>query len=168
LWSWGRGKISLPPRSDMMFLPQQPYLPPGLLCDAIAYPANSKDFSDEALRAALKRIGLEHLIDELDRHASWDRHLSLDEQQALSFARVLLHAPKWVLLDDALGAVEPEKRDKLVEIFRNELAGSAVISTGRANSRNDFYSKVLHLRRCPRAERATEQAPVSTPQVAKG
>ena len=51
LWSWGRGKISLPPRSDMMFLPQQPYLPPGLLCDAIAYPAPSKDFSEEALRA---------------------------------------------------------------------------------------------------------------------
>ncbi len=157
LWSWGRGKISLPPRSDMMFLPQQPYLPPGLLCDAIAYPALSKDFSDEALRGALMRIGLEHLTDELTRHASWDRYLSLDEQQALSFARVLLHAPRWVLLDDALGALEPAKRDKLMEIFSKELAGSAVISTGRGNAKDDFYGKVLHLRRCPRAEREAVQ-----------
>ena len=157
LWSWGRGKISLPPRNDMMFLPQQPYLPPGLLCDAIAYPAPSRNFSEEALRAALKRIGLEHLTDELTRHASWDRYLSLDEQQALSFARVLLHAPRWVLLDDALGAVEPAKRDKLMEIFSKELAGSAVISTGRGNAKDEFYSKVLHLRRCPREERASGQ-----------
>ncbi|MBV8766625.1 MAG: ABC transporter ATP-binding protein/permease [Hyphomicrobiales bacterium] len=168
LWSWGRGKISLPPRSEMMFLPQQPYLPTGLLCDAIAYPANSKDFSEEALRAVLKRLGLEHLIDELDRRASWDRHLSLDEQQALSFARVLLHAPRWVLLDDALGAVEPEKRERLVEIFRKELAGSAVISTGRANSREDFYGKVLHLRRCPRAERVTAGSSAARPDLVKG
>jgi vitamin B12/bleomycin/antimicrobial peptide transport system ATP-binding/permease protein len=164
LWSFGRGKISLPPRSDMMFLPQQPYLPPGLLCDAIAYPAPSKDFSEEALRAALKRIGLAHLTDELTRHASWDRYLSLDEQQALSFARVLLHAPRWVLLDDALGALEPAKRDKLMEIFSKELAGSAVISTGRGNAKDDFYGKVLHLRRCPRVERAAAQG--STPASA--
>ncbi len=127
------------------------------LCDAIAYPAPSRNFSEEALRAALKRIGLEHLTDELTRHASWDRYLSLDEQQALSFARVLLHAPRWVLLDDALGAVEPAKRDKLMEIFSKELAGSAVISTGRGNAKDEFYSKVLHLRRCPREERASGQ-----------
>jgi putative ATP-binding cassette transporter len=82
LWPWGRGKISLPARSDMIFLPQQPYLPPGLLCDAIAYPAKTNAFGEEALRAALARIGLEHLGDELDRHASWDKYLSLEEQQA--------------------------------------------------------------------------------------
>ncbi|MBV9113463.1 MAG: ABC transporter ATP-binding protein/permease [Hyphomicrobiales bacterium] len=161
LWSWGRGKISLPARGDMIFLPQQPYLPPGLLCDAIAYPAESKDFSDEDLRAALRRIGLDHLVDELNRHASWDRYLSLDEQQALSFARVLLHSPRWVLLDDALGAIEPAKRDQLMEIFNNELAGSAVISTGRSDSKDNFYDKVLHLRRCPRAERAMAQDPTT-------
>ncbi|MBV8449693.1 MAG: ABC transporter ATP-binding protein/permease [Hyphomicrobiales bacterium] len=154
LWSWGHGKISLPPRSDMMFLPQQPYLPPGLLCDAIAYPAESKDFSDEDLRSALRRIGLDHLIDELGRDASWDRYLSLDEQQALSFARVLLHSPRWVLLDDALGALEPAKRDLLMSIFTKELQGSAVISTGRSTASDKFYAKTLHLRRCPRAERA--------------
>jgi vitamin B12/bleomycin/antimicrobial peptide transport system ATP-binding/permease protein len=77
---------------------------------------------------------------------------------------VLLHAPRWVLLDDALGALEPAKRDSLMEIFGKELAGSAVISTGRGNAKDDFYGKVLHLRRCPRAEREVVQD--STPASA--
>jgi putative ATP-binding cassette transporter len=162
LWPWGRGKISLPARSDMIFLPQQPYLPPGLLCDAIAYPAKTNAFGEEALRAALARIGLEHLGDELDRHASWDKYLSLEEQQALSFARLLLHAPKWVFLDDALGAVEPARREALMGIFRKELAGSSVITTGRGDSQDEFFAKVLHLRRCPRIERAAVSSPASS------
>jgi putative ATP-binding cassette transporter len=161
IWPWGSGTIGLPPRGDMMFLPQQPYLPPGLLCDAIAYPAETKDFGEDALRRALARVGLEHLADHLERRESWDKYLSLDEQQALSFARVLLHAPKWVLLDDALGALEPAKRDALMAIFQSELARSVVITTGRNNSKDSFYTKLLHVRQCPRKERARTPVPAS-------
>ena len=39
LWPWGAGVIQLPPRSALMFVPQRPYLPPGKLRTAIAYPA---------------------------------------------------------------------------------------------------------------------------------
>jgi putative ATP-binding cassette transporter len=161
IWPWGSGTISLPPRRDMMFLPQQPYLPPGPLCDAIAYPAATKDFGEEALRRALARVGLEHLADHLERRESWDKYLSLDEQQALSFARVLLHAPKWVLLDNALGALEPAKRESLLAIFKSELVRSVVISTGRGNLNDGFYAKALHLRRCARVERERVPEPAN-------
>jgi putative ATP-binding cassette transporter len=153
LWPWGSGTISLPPRGDMMFLPQRPYLPTGTLRKAIAYPADVAAFKEEDLRAALKRVGLGHMGGELDQEAAWDKFLSLDEQQLLGFARVLLHAPKWVFLDDALGALDPVKRQELIAVFDHELAGTAVISTGR-NPVNHFYTRTLHLRRFARRERA--------------
>ncbi|RFB75646.1 ABC transporter ATP-binding protein/permease [Methylovirgula sp. 4M-Z18] len=152
LWPWGRGTISLPPRDDMMFLPRQPYLPTGSLRSAIAYPAEAHVFSDEAMRAALSRVELGHLADDLDRKATWEKELSLDEEQALGFARVLLHAPKWVFLDDALGAMDPKMRASIMSTFGQELAGTSVVSTGRS-AENGFYSKTLHLRRLERQEK---------------
>ncbi|SDR60374.1 putative ATP-binding cassette transporter [Rhizobiales bacterium GAS113] len=150
LWPWGKGTIRLPPRDDMMFLPQQPYLPLGTLRATICYPAAPTSFGEPAMLAALSRVGLERLADSLDREARWDKDLSLDEQQSLAFARVLLHVPKWVLFNDALSALDRTQRKSVMEAFGRELAGTTVISAGRGNLEEGFYTKTLHLRRCPR------------------
>ena len=151
LWPWGSGSIRVPPRSAMMFLPQQPYLPPGRLCDAILYPSKNGALEERELQGILKRIGLEHLVKDLGRHETWDKHLSLEEQQALGFARVLLHAPKWVFLDGALAALDPAKRESLMKVFGAELASAAVITMGHASADATFYNKVLNLRQSARA-----------------
>jgi vitamin B12/bleomycin/antimicrobial peptide transport system ATP-binding/permease protein len=158
LWPWGKGTIQLPPRDQMMFLPQQPYLPLGSLRNAICYPDSPAGCSEEAVRSALSRVGLERLADTLDQAGRWDRDLSLAEQQALGCARVLLLSPKWVFIDDALSALELSERQSLMETFQKELAGSTVISTGRSNSQDRFYGKAIHLRRCPRSEPAPQLA----------
>jgi vitamin B12/bleomycin/antimicrobial peptide transport system ATP-binding/permease protein len=152
LWPWGSGTIRLPPRNEIMFLPQQPYLPLGSLRSAISYPAETGSFGDDPMRTALGRVGLSRLAGSLDRRARWDKDLTLDEQQALAFARVLLHAPKWVFIDDALSASEPAVRKTVMEVFQRELAGSTVLSTGRGNSEDGIYARTLHLIRCPRTE----------------
>jgi putative ATP-binding cassette transporter len=100
--------------------------------------------------SALSRGGLERLTGSLDERMRWSRDLSLDEQQSLAFARLLLHKPRWALIDDALSALEPKARKSLMSVFDQELAGSAVISTGRPASENGFYGRTLYLRRCPR------------------
>ena len=153
LWPWGSGSIGMPPRDGMMFLPQRPYLPLGSLRSAISYPATSGSFADDAIRAALARVKLSRLTATLDREARWDKDLSLDEQQSLAFARVLLHKPKWVFVDDALSALDPVDRKALMEVFQHELTGSTVVSTGRGPWEDDFYNRTLHLQRCPRMGR---------------
>lgn len=153
LWPWGKGTMRVPPRAEAMFLPQRPYLPPGRLRDTIAYPAEGGSFSDQALRGVLKRVGLENLGQDLERRESWDKHLSLEEQQALGFARTLLHAPRWVFLDDALAALDPATRETLLATFKAELSGTAVLSTGRGGFSDGFYGKVLHLRQRHFSER---------------
>jgi vitamin B12/bleomycin/antimicrobial peptide transport system ATP-binding/permease protein len=147
LWPWGSGTISLPPRPGMMFMPQRPYLPLGTLHAAVSYPAEPERFDGDAVSAALERVGLEHLVPSLDREKRWDKDLSLDEQQRLAFARVVLHEPDWVLLDDAMGALEDHHCRLILSIFEEELANAAVISIGRTPARSGFYSRVLHFSR---------------------
>jgi putative ATP-binding cassette transporter len=162
LWPWGSGAIGMPPRAEMMFLPLRPYLPSGPLRAALSYPAPAARFADSAMCSALSRVGLERLAASLDEGMRWSRDLSLDEQQSLGLARLLLHKPRWVLIDDGLSALEPKARKSMMGIFDRELAGSTVISTGRPASENGFYGRTLHLRRCPRDEQG---APASAAPV---
>src|SRR5918994_421283 len=41
VWPWGGGTVHLPPRADVIFVPQRSYLPLGSLRDAVTYPAAS-------------------------------------------------------------------------------------------------------------------------------
>ena len=161
LWPWGTGTIHLPPRRSMMFMPQRPYLPLGSLHAAVSYPAEPERFESAEVGATLERVGLDYLVPSIDRKQRWDKDLSLDEQQRLAFARLLLHQPRWVLLDDAMGALEEDHRRLMLSIFEDELADAAVISIGRSPAHNGFYSRILHFRRL--SEGAVPLRPRSRP-----
>ena len=145
MWPWGGGTIQLPPRETMMFMPQRPYLPLGTLRAAVSYPAGLGRFDVAAARAALERVDLGRLTALLDRTERWDRQLSLDEQQRLAFARLLLHAPRWVVLDDAIGALDEGHRRLVLSIFERELAAATVIHFGRDSARGCSWDRTLHI-----------------------
>jgi vitamin B12/bleomycin/antimicrobial peptide transport system ATP-binding/permease protein len=149
MWPWGAGTIQLPPRETMMFMPQRPYLPLGTLRAAVSYPAEPGRFDEAAGRAALERVDLGHLVSSLDRTERWDRQLSLDEQQRLAFARLLLDAPRWVVLDDATGALDEDHRRLVLSIFEQELVGTALIRLGRDPAPDGFWHRVLHIVELP-------------------
>jgi vitamin B12/bleomycin/antimicrobial peptide transport system ATP-binding/permease protein len=149
LWPWGSGTIRMPPRASTLFMRERPYLPLGTLRCAIAYPAQPGHLDKEATCSALQRVGLDYLASSLDRDARWDRTLSLDEQQRLAFARLLLHAPRWVFLDDALSALDVGPRQALMSVFNGPLSGAAVISTSRTPEQDHFYNRVFALHRLP-------------------
>ena len=48
-WPFGSGEILQPAYAKLMLLPQRPYIPIGPLREALAYPAASSTFSDEAV-----------------------------------------------------------------------------------------------------------------------
>jgi putative ATP-binding cassette transporter len=149
LWPWGSGEIRTPPRSRMFFMPQRPYLPLGTLRAALAYPAGPKKFADAEMVAALERCALPHLVPRLDEEERWDRVLSLGEQQRLAFARLLLHRPRWIFLDEATAALDDENQDAMMRLFREELAESAVISIGHRPGLDVYHDRTLHLVRAP-------------------
>ncbi|WP_135465795.1 ABC transporter ATP-binding protein/permease [Crenalkalicoccus roseus] len=155
LWPWGSGRIRIPPREHIMFMPQRPYLPLGTLRAAVAYPAEPRRFPDQAVAAALERCGLAHLVARLDQEERWDQILSLGEQQRLAFARLLLHRPRWVFMDEATAALDEANQDMLMGLFREELAESALISIGHRPGLDAYHDRTLTLVRAPDGARLT-------------
>lgn len=156
VWPWGSGEIRVPTRERMMFMPQRPYLPLGSLRGAITYPAAPRRFADAQIVAALERCGLPRLVDRLDEEERWDRILSLGEQQRLAFARLLLHKPRWVFMDEATAALDEANQDAMMNLFQEELAGSGLVSIGHRPGLDVYHDRTLTLVRT--AEGARLQA----------
>jgi putative ATP-binding cassette transporter len=149
LWPWGRGHISLPPAERTMFLPQRAYMPTGTLRALFAYPDPEGTYPDEAVAAAMDRVGLGHLVDNLGRQGRFDQEASLSEQQRVGFVRVLLRKPNCVVLDDAVSALEPQDQERMLSIFEVELPETTVVSIGRRAGRKDYFHEVVALHRTP-------------------
>jgi vitamin B12/bleomycin/antimicrobial peptide transport system ATP-binding/permease protein len=149
LWPWGSGRIALPLSNSVMFVPRHPYVPLGTLRAAIVYPSPETAYTDEQILAVLQSAGLNRLSSSLDRIARWDRELTDDEQQCLVFTRLLLRKPRWVVIDEALHALEDDAHQRMISLFREELKGAAVINIGRPEAKNHFFKRVLHLIKDP-------------------
>ena len=153
LWPWGAGRIILPPGEHFYCIPRTPYLPPGTLKEALAYPSAVDRFKGRDYAAVLQRLGLARLVPQLDDERRWDHALSEDEQQAVTFARLLLHSPRWVLVDEALDSMDVDTRERIADMFTRELAHSGLIYIGRADPKGGFFSRVLHLVNDPTTRR---------------
>ena len=112
---------------------------------------------------ALARVGLAHLAPMLDRSSRWDHELNGDEQQKLMLARLLIHRPRWVVLDDLLDALDDATRARTFDIFASELEGSAVIYIGRSDAADASFTRVLHIGRDPGDRRMVRQKSAAVP-----
>ena len=149
LWIWGQGDIRLPQRGTMAFLPHRPYIPLGSLREALTYPHRPDRFSDQEVQAALSRMRLGRLVPFLDQSPGWDHEMTLDEQQRIALARVLLLRPDWVIQDEAMSELDDDNRRLAEDLFRKELAHTALISIGRKSGNGHFYGRVLELQVAP-------------------
>lgn len=127
LWPWGSGAIELPADDSVFFMPQRPYFPVGSLCDAIGYPAASESCDREAVLAALARVGLAHLAARLDRVEAWEQALGASEQQRLGFARLLVHRPRWIFLQEATDALDAQGERDMLDLLAREFPGAAIV-----------------------------------------
>src|ERR1700676_723902 len=121
LWPWGAGRVVHPRGEELLCMPRIPYLPPGTLREILAYPAKTEAFEGSAYANALVRLKLDRLVPMLDAPERWDRNLSEDEQQTLAFARVVLHAPPWVLIDEVLDSLDEDARRCILSLFAKDL-----------------------------------------------
>ena len=147
MWPAGSGTLVMPPREDVVFLPPRPYLPPGRLRDILAYPQASKRFDTAQMVTALERLGLSGLAKSLESERRWDRDLTLAEQHCLAAARLLLHRPKWVVLDEVLETLDETTRTRFLDIFKQELQETAMVSIDREPLGTGFFNRVYKLAR---------------------
>ena len=146
LWSSGSGLIIRPDTSEMLFLPQRPYMLLGSLRSQLLYPKQDREIADEELLRLLQRANLPDIaarLGGLDAELDWAKVLSVGEQQRMAFARVLLTAPRYAILDEATSALDIANEDSLYR----ELAGSGttLVSVGHRLSILKYHSQVLEL-----------------------
>jgi putative ATP-binding cassette transporter len=152
IWPFGRGRVSMPPSSRVLFLPQKPYLPLGTLREVVSYPTPPAGITDAALREALDAVGLPLLGDRLDESANWALRLSPGEQQRIAFARALLQKPEWLFLDEATSAVDESAEERLYALLRARLPGVTLVSVGHRSTLRPFHTRRLEV--VPDGERA--------------
>jgi len=93
------------------------------------YPHRCNESTDSArVRALVLSVGLGHVVDEwgLSKPSDWLRVLGKGELQALSFARILYHRPRFGLMDEATSALDVDTESKLMGMCAD--AGITAIS----------------------------------------
>ena len=101
LWHAGEGRV-VQPLTGAMLVPERPYLPPGTLRQSLVRTGSEARVGDARILDVLRALGIASVVtraDGLDVEHDWDDLLSLGEQQQLAFARVVLAAPRFALLD---------------------------------------------------------------------
>lgn len=143
LWPFGRGRISLPEGSRIMFMPQTSYLADAPLREVLAYPGTAEAFSDEELKQVLHDCRLPKLAQRLDETARWSHSLSPGEQQRLAFARVLLNRPDILFMDEASSALDNDTEAALYRLVIERLSGCTLISVAHRTTLEAFHDRQL-------------------------
>jgi putative ATP-binding cassette transporter len=146
LWLSGSGRIVRPGRNDLQFLPERPYLPPGTLREVVVRAGCEHEVPDAQLETLLSGLGLDKVllrVGGLDVERDWDHLLSLDEQQLLACARLLLMAPRFAFLDRVGTALNPDQ----VELVLGKMTERAItcIAVGNHTEQDRMFDAVLEL-----------------------
>lgn len=112
--------------------------------------ASGKDLCSpcQNLLLALQQVGLGYLLASLtaglDTTADdWSKILSPGEQQRLAFARVLLHRPLLVILDEAASSLPDCVAVELYQVLQQ--SGISYVSVGHSDSLRGLHDRVLQI-----------------------
>ncbi len=145
LWRSGSGRIVRPPLSDIMVLPQRPYMILGSLREQLRDP-HASGVSDADLLAVLKMVNLADLperIEGWDVAVKWEDVLSLGEQQRIAFARLLLNHPAYAFFDEATSALDPVNEERLYRCLLSVRIN--VVSVGDPLRLGKYHHQLLEL-----------------------
>jgi len=148
LWEPAGGSIIKPPDSNILFLPQVPYMPiiqNNTLLAQIQFPGHELQ---ERLTLAdqdklFGALNLSHLMERNQKCSDWSTELSLGEQQRVGFGRVFTNKPKFAFLDESTSALDENNEKNLYsKLLENNIS---YISIGHRSSLLKYHSKVLLL-----------------------
>jgi putative ATP-binding cassette transporter len=97
------------------------------------------------INSALRRVGLGDWAGHLGVVENWETVFSVAQQQRLSFARMLLHRPDWILLSEATNALDSAAQGEMAELLTKEFPSATIVAVGRVGLSDGFFHRVLHV-----------------------
>lgn len=146
LWLWGEGKVSLPAH-PIYCMPQRPYLPAGTLRSVLCYPSPVSAFDLDDIHRALGLAGVGWLASRLGDTDAWGRALPLRTQQRLGFARMFLHRPKWIFIEEASDAFVPQSEAMIMAKLEEEMPDATVITISFHENLEPLHDRKITLER---------------------
>ena len=143
LWPPIGGSVVVPPGA--MFVAQRPYLPHDSLAAVLAYPRPADAFDSAAMVEALGQAELGAYKSQLDVIEPWSRRMSPGEQQRIQFARLFLHRPRWVVLDESTSALDEPMQAMLLDRLRATLPQAGVLHVSHRSELLDRHDSVLQV-----------------------
>jgi vitamin B12/bleomycin/antimicrobial peptide transport system ATP-binding/permease protein len=146
LWDSGSGSIYRPDLSQILFLPQKPYMILGTLHSQLIYPHDDLSIAEPQLNHALEKVNLGDLAERSGgfyMEKDWDEILSLGEQQRLAFARILINKPRYVVLDEATSALDIKNEAILYQYLLD--SNTTFISVGHRPSLIQYHRWLLEM-----------------------
>lgn len=145
IWPYSSGDVTFPKDKLVMYLPQRPYMPIGTLMEAILFPDKQHPELELQVPSVLKKCNLEHLIPRLKESAAWTEQLSPGEQQRIAFARVLLHKPDWVFLDESTSMLDVANEKRVYELLKSELPHCSIVSVGHRPTLDVYHDHIIDM-----------------------
>ena len=145
IWPYAAGEVTFPDQQRVMYLPQRPYMPIGTLEEAILFPNQAEKELSAQLEGVMRDCNLESFIPRLKETASWSEQLSPGEQQRIAFARVLLHKPDWVFMDESTSMLDVANEAALYAILKKLLPNCSVVSVGHRPTLESYHDHVIDM-----------------------
>ncbi|HEU5281776.1 MAG TPA: ABC transporter ATP-binding protein/permease [Gammaproteobacteria bacterium] len=145
IWPYAAGQVIFPKQAKVMYLPQQPYMPVGTLEEAILFPDHHKPELRSRIEAVMQLCNLAAFIPRLNQTLPWAEQLSPGEQQRVAFARVLLHRPDWVFLDESTSMLDKQNEALMYGLIKAQLPDCTVISVGHRDTLTAYHDVVVNM-----------------------
>lgn len=150
LWQAQSGHIEMPRHEDLMFLPQNAYIPmipleQNTLRAQLLFPRTFASNTDEEIIQVLKKVNLSHMMGANGVYTTndWRKQLSGGEKQRLAMARLLLAKPKMAFLDESSSALDDDNEKLLYKSLQKE--ESSYVSVGHRKELLQYHSHILEL-----------------------
>ena len=129
LWPFVSGSLWIPPKDNLLFIPQKSYLPIGTLREVCWYPdsVSADKSSNDFLVNILTEFGLPNLVKDLDEVADWSKRLSGGEQQRIALIRAILKQPLWLFMDEATASLDQATQDLSLMLLKKYLPNTTIV-----------------------------------------
>jgi putative ATP-binding cassette transporter len=144
IWPWGSGQIEIDENARKLIVAQKPHLPLTSLKGMICFPKFMEHHTDDAVADALNKAGLCQFISDMNdttKDGSFWERLSGGEKQRISFARIFLHKPSLLMLDEVTASLDVKAQDELYSMLLKELPDSAIISISHRMELAQYHNR---------------------------